>query len=174
MAEVPKFSDLVVEAVSDHGKATADLFKRLGRGEDVDFFEEVSQRLSHLTQTAARFLMFWDNIATLLAEDPGGPLTFPPPEPCADGEIQTFELPLQSDGVPALQSGLRRRGSDSDDADQKALTLSSDSRGGMKVVVDCSGLMRGVYEGSVQVVDADGKPAVRTYNVYISPGAQSS
>ncbi|HEY6634119.1 MAG TPA: hypothetical protein VI141_00740 [Acidimicrobiia bacterium] len=174
MGEVPKFSDLVVEAVSDHGKATADLFKRIGRGEDVDILDEVCQRVSHLTQTAARFLMFWDNIATLLAEDPAGPLTFPPPEPCADGEMQTFELPLQSVGVAALQSGLRRRGDDGRALDDKALTLSSDTTGVLKLVVDCSGLMRGLYEGSVQVVEADGKQSVKPYNVYISPGAQSS
>ncbi len=174
MGEVPKFSDLVAEAVSDHGKATADLFKRIGRGEDVDILDEVSQRVSHLTQTAARFLMFWDNIATLLAEDPDGPLTFPPPEPCAEGEMQTFDLPLQSVGAPALQGGLRRRGDDGNAVETKGLTLSSDTRGGMKVVVDCSGLMRGVYEGSVQVVDAGGKQAVKPFNVYISPGAQSS
>ncbi len=82
----------------------------IGRGEDVDFCEEASQRVSHLTQTAARFLLFWDNIATLLAEDPDGPLTFPPPEPCADGEMQTFELPLQSVGAPALQSRVETKG----------------------------------------------------------------
>jgi hypothetical protein len=174
MGEIPKFSDLVVEAVSDHGKATADLFRRLGRGEDIDFVEEVSQRFAHLTKTAARFLLFWDNIATLLAEDPDGPITFPPPAPCADGEMQTFELPLQSVGEPIIQSGLRRRGGDEEDANPKMLSLKDDTKGGLAVVVDCSGLMRGLYEGSVEVEDPDGKRVVRTYNVYISPGAQSS
>jgi len=37
MAELPnKLTDLVAEAVSEHGKATADVFRRLGRGERVD------------------------------------------------------------------------------------------------------------------------------------------
>lgn len=175
MDDLPKFSDLVVQEVSDHGKATAELFKRLGSGEDVDLVAEASQRFTHLTRTAARFLLFWDNIATLMAEVPGGPLTFSEPEPCPDGEMQTFDLPFESAGAaPSFQSGLRRRGGEERDAGEERLTLTPGISGGLVVVVDCSGLKRGLYEGSVQVVGADGKETVQRYNVYIDPGAQAS
>lgn len=172
MRDLPKFSDLVVQEVSDHGKATADLLKRLGRGEDVDLVEEASQRLTHLTRTAARFLLFWDNIATLMAEVPGGPLTFPEPPRCAEGEIQTFELPFESVGPQAVQSGLRRRGGDDRSVGEERLTLTPGS-GGATIVVDCSRLLRGMYEGMLQVVDASGKETIQRYNVYIDPGAQA-
>ena len=175
MQELPnKLTDLVAEAVSEHGKATADLFRRLGRGERVDLVAETSDRLAHLTRTASRFVLFWDNIATLLAEDPGGPLTFPASEPCADGETQTFHLALQSARPPRLTSGLRRRGRGEDTIGIDKITLQVGDKGEISIVVDCSGQTRGLYEGSIGVVGADGHRAVRTYNVYIDPGAQSS
>ena len=174
MQDLPKFSDLVVGEISDHGKATADLFRRLGRGEDVDLVEETSQRLTHLTRTAARFLMFWDNIATLMAEVPGGPLTFPEPAICADGEMQTFDLPFEGMSERSLQSGLRRRGGDERAVGEDRLTLTPGGASGAKIVVDCSGVGRGLYEGTLQVVDASGKETIQRYNVYIDPGAQRS
>jgi hypothetical protein len=175
MAELPnKLTDLVAEAVSEHGKATADVFRRLGRGERVDLVAETADRLAHLTRTAARFVLFWDNIATLLAEDPGGPITFTEPEPCAPGETQTFHLTLQSAGPPRLTSGLRRRGRGEDTIGIDKITVQAGDKGEISIVVDCSGQGRGLYEGSMEVVGAIGERAVRTYNVYIDPGAKSS
>lgn len=174
MRDLPKFSDLVVQEISDHGKATADIFRRLVRGEDVDLVEETSQRFTHLTRTAARFLLFWDNIATLVAAAPGGPLTFPEPERCADGEMQTFELPFDSIGPEPVQSGLRRRGGDDRAVGEERLTLTPGIAGGATILVDCSGLKRGLYEGMLQVVDSSGKETVQRYNIYIDPGAQRS
>lgn len=175
MPELPnKLTDLVAEAVAEHGKATADLFRRLGRGERVDLIAEASNGLAQLTRTASRFVLFWDNIATLLAEDPGGALTFLPPEPCADGETQTFHLNLQSARPPRLTSGLRRRGEGEDAIGVDKITLQVGEKGEISIVVDCSGQMRGLYEGSIGVVDADGNRAVRTYNVYVDPAARSS
>lgn len=175
MAELPdKLTDLIAEAVSEHGKASADVFRRLGRGERVDLFAETADRLAHLTRTGARFALFWDNIATLLAEDPGGPLTFPAPEPCAPGETQTFQLTLQSARPPRLTSGLRRRGRGEDTIGIDKITVEAGDKGQVSIVVDCSGQIRGLYEGSMEVVGADGALAVRTYNVYIDPGAKSS
>jgi len=175
MAELPnKLTDLVAEAVSEHGKATADVLRRLGRGERVDLVAETADRLAHLTRTAARFVLFWDNIATLLAEDPGGPLKLPAPEPCKDGETQTFHLTLQSAGPARLTSGLRRRGTGEDTIGVDKITVRTGDKGQISIVVDCSGQMRGLYEGSIEVVDAKGSSAVRTYNVYIDPGAPSS
>lgn len=172
MAEVPnKLTDLVSEAVSEHGKATADVFRRLGRGERVDLVAETTDRLAHLTRTAARFFLFWDNIATLLAEDPGGPLTFPKPEPCGPGHTQKFDLSLQTAGRPRLTSGLRRRGEEVESIGVDKITLHVDEKGEISIVVDCSGQMRGLYEGSIAVVDSSGASAVRTYNVYIDPRA---
>jgi hypothetical protein len=175
MAELPnKLTYLVAEAFSEHGKATADVFRRLGRGERVDLVAETADRLAHLTRTAARFVLFWDNIATLLAEDPGGPLTFPAPEPCGEGQTQKFDLSLQSAGPPRLTSGLRRRGSAEEAIAVDKITLTTGEKGEVSIVVDCSGQMRGLYEGSIALVDVSGSGAVRTYNVYIDPGAQSS
>ncbi len=175
MAEVPNnLTDLIAETVSEHGKATADVFRRLGRGERVDVVAETTDRLAHLTRTAARFILFWDNIATLLAEDPGGPLTFPAPEPCGPGHTQTFDLSLQTAGRPHLTSGLRRRGEEVEGIAVDKITLHVGVKGEISIVVDCSGQMRGLYEGSIALVDAKGSHIVRTYNVYIDPGAQSS
>jgi hypothetical protein len=174
MQELPnKLTDLVAEAVAEHGKATADLFRRLGRGERVDLVAEASDRLAHLTRTASRFILFWDNIATLMAEDPGGPLDFPAPEPCADGETQTFHLTLQSARPPRLASGLRPRGRSEEAIGIDKITLQVGEKGEISIVVDCSGQRRGLYEGSIGLVDANGSRAVRTYNVYIDPGART-
>jgi hypothetical protein len=54
------------------------------------------------------------------------------------------------------------------------ITLTTGEKGEVSIVVDCSGQMRGLYEGSIALVDVSGSGAVRTYNVYIDPGAQSS
>ncbi|MFZ0015181.1 MAG: hypothetical protein WAL25_13830 [Acidimicrobiia bacterium] len=173
MTGTPKFTDLVAEAVSGHGKATADLLRRIGRGEDVDYIAEASNCLADVTRTASRFLLFWDNIATLLAEDPGGPLTFPAASTCAEGEKQEFDLHLQSAGPPILQSGLRRRGDQKQSIEAGLIAASTGPKGQVVVVVDCSGQPRGVYEGSMLVVDVNGNQTTHPYNVYINPGAQA-
>lgn len=172
MVEQKSVSDLVVEAVSEHGKTTADLLRRVGRGEAVDYVAETLNCLANVTRTGSRFLIFWDNIATLMAADPGGPLTFPGPSLCEKGEIQTFALALESSGPPSPQSGLRRRGEVNESIPQKSIAASTKANGGVTVDVDCSGQPRGVYEGSIQIADASGNQVVQPYNVYIDPGAQ--
>lgn len=172
MTEQKMFSDLVAEAMTNHGRATADLLRRVGKGEDVDYLSEASSCLADVTKTASRFLMFWDNIATLIAAEPGGPLEFPAPATCENGETQTFELDLQSAGPPVPQSGLRRRGEDQESIPPKSVTAATNANGQVVVKVDCSGQPRGVYQGSLQVPDATGNQSVHLYNVYINPGAQ--
>lgn len=172
MTQPKTFSDLVVEAITNHGKASADLLRRVGHGEDIDYLTEAADCLADFTKTAARFLWFWDNIATLMAMDNGVPGTFSGPANCENGEIQTFELGLQSVGPPVLQSGLRRRGEDQDSILQKSVVATTDAKGQVVVKVDCSGQPRGVYEGSIQVTDGNGNPSVHPYNIYINPGAQ--
>lgn len=171
MADQKKFSDLLVEAVSNHGKASADLLRRVGRGEKVDYVAEALNCTADLTRTMSRFIIFWDNIATLVAADPGEALTFPAPAVCGAGETQTFHLGLQSSGPAVSQSGLRRRGEVAESIPQGSIAVSRGPNGEVVVTVDCSGRPRGVYEGSMQVLDPAGNQAVRPYNVYINPGA---
>ena len=114
MSDRETFSDLLVEAVSDHGKATADLLRRVGSGEKIDYLAETADCLANVVRTTSRFLLFWDNIATLLAQDPGAPLTFTGPMVCEEGETHTFELFLQSSQTPVITVGLRRRGEPGD------------------------------------------------------------
>ena len=173
MSEGSSFSDLVVQAVTDHGQATADIFHRLGAGEDVDLVEETMECLSNLTRTAAQFLLFWDNIATLVAADPRRPATFPAPQPCAQGEIQTFELDLIAAGNVAVGSGLRRRGETAISVPVSGIVVSTTPQGRIQVQVDCSGLIRGLYEGSLKVLSAAGNQQTQVYNVYVDPGSQS-
>lgn len=171
MSESPKFRDLVAGAISSHGRASSDLLRRIGSGEPVDLAEEALDCVGQLTQTAARFVMFWDNIATLVAADPGGPLTFPAPQPCPPGTPAT--LTLTTPGVAAVpnQSGLRRRGEGKESILSQAVTckVGVDE---IKIEVDCGGAQRGVYEGTLDVVDANGAQSQLTYNIYIDPAAQ--
>jgi hypothetical protein len=172
MAEQQKLSDLFIEAVSDHGKASADLLRRVGRGDEVDYLAEALNCTADLTRTVSRFILFWDNIATLLAADPREPVTSAGPAVCDVGEIQTFQLRLQSAGPAAPQSGLRRRGEVNESIPQTSIAVSRGPKGEVVVKVDCGGQPRGVYEGSMQVVDAAANQTVHPYNVYINPGAQ--
>jgi hypothetical protein len=173
MAETSKFSDLVAGAFVERGEATADLVRRVGRGERIDLIEEAASCLSGLTRTAARFVLFWDNIATLLAEDPGAPLTFPEPQRCPEGERQTFKLEMPGTRSARAESGLRRRGEETDNIGPNGITLTAE-RGEIALEVDCSNQLRGLYEGTLVVVGEDGHQVTRSYNVYIDPGAQSS
>lgn len=168
MPELPKLSDLVVGAITDHGKATADLLRRLDQDEQVDLAAETVECLGNLTQTGARFLLFWDNIATLLAADDDGPLTFPPPKKCAQGEVQSLRLRVSGVTSARVESGLRRRGDDVFAIQANALTLNVDNSE-LVLEVDCSGVARGLYEGRVSLVGAGGVRTMRTYNFYIDP-----
>ncbi|HEX6221507.1 MAG TPA: hypothetical protein VF115_10465 [Acidimicrobiia bacterium] len=170
MPELPRFRDLVAEALTDHGRATADVLRKAGRGETIDVAAETAQCLGDLAQTGARFFLFWDNIATLLAAEGGEPLTFPKPRPCPPGEKRKFALRIRNVGTPTVQSGLRRRGEQADTIEAKAITAQV-VNGEVTVEVDCGGATRGLYEGKLAVVDADGNQVTRTYNVYIDPGA---
>jgi hypothetical protein len=168
MSELPKLSDLVADAITDHGKATADILKRLDQGENVDLAAETIQCLGQLTQTGARFFLFWDNIATLLAAEGAGPLTFPETAVCAQGEKKDFELNIEGVTSATVQSGLRRRGDDTVTIGANAIsvTVATDQ---LVITVDCSGAPRGVYEGTLTVVGAAGTTTTRAYNVYIDP-----
>lgn len=168
MSELPRLSDLVVEAVTGHGKATADLLRRLDGGKKVDLGAELVECLGDLTRTGARFALFWDNIATLLAADGDGPLTFPPPKSCAEGEIQSLRLSLEGVTSASVESGLRRRGAEDISIQPNAIALKMD--GSVLVLdIDCSGVPRGLYEGTVSLVRGDGTSTMRAYNVYIDP-----
>jgi len=168
MSELPKLSDLVAAAITDHGKATADILKRLDQGENVDLAAETIQCLGQLTQTGARFFLFWDNIATLLAAEGGGPLTFPQTAVCAAGEKKVFELEIEGVAAATANAGLRRRGDDTVTIGANAITVTVASDH-LVITVDCSGAPRGVYEGTLSVVGADGTQTTRAYNVYIDP-----
>jgi hypothetical protein len=177
MSEGNSFSDLVVQAVTDHGRATADIFHRLGAGEDVDLVKETTECLLNLTRTGAQFLYFWDNIADLAAApDAGVPLNLPASQPCAQGEIQKFELDMIGAGNVTVSSGLRRRGETAISVPVGGIVVSTTPQGRIEVQVDCSGLMRGLYEGSLTVISAASaaaNPVTHLYNVYVDPGAQS-
>jgi hypothetical protein len=166
--EVPKFSELVAGAITDHGKATADILRRLDQDEEVDLTAETIQCLGQLAQTGARFFLFWDNIATLLAQDGNGPIPFGQPKVCAPGEKQDFELTIPGIRSAEVQSGLRRRGDDAVTIPIGAITLSI-ANDQLAIKVDCSGARRGLYEGMLAVVGADGAGTIRAYNVYIDP-----
>jgi len=168
MNELPRLGDLVAGAITDHGKAMADLLRRLDQGEEVDLVGETVECLGNLTGTGARFLMFWDNIATLLAADGEGPLTFPAPKLCADGEIQSLRLRVEGITSARVESGLRRRGDGGTSIGAQSIALKVDN-GVLVLEVDCSGVPRGLYEGSVSVVGAGGTRTMRTYNLYIDP-----
>lgn len=168
MNELPRLGDLVAGAITDHGKAAADLLRRLDQGEKVDLVGETVECLGNLTGTGARFVMFWDNIATLLAADGAGPITFPAPKVCADGEIQSLRLRVEGITSAQVESGLRRRGDGGTSIEAQAITLRVDN-GVLVLEVDCSGVPRGLYEGTVSVVGAGGTSTMRTYNLYIDP-----
>jgi hypothetical protein len=168
MKELSEFGDLVAGAITDHGKATADLFRRLDQGEKVDLLAETVAWLGNLTVTGAKFLVFWDNIATLLAADGNAPITFLPPKPCAEGEIQSLRLRVDGVRSAVVESGLRRRGEEGTSIDAKAISVKVD-RGVLVLEVDCSGKPRGLYEGTVSLTGADGTSSMRTYNLYIDP-----
>lgn len=173
MADRETFSDLLAEAVSDHGKAGADLLRRVGRGEKVDYLAETANCVVNLTRTASRFLLFWDNIATLIATDPGGPLTFPAPLVCDEGETHIFQLSMQSTETPRITEGLRRRGEPEKTIGVDRIAASTRTNGEVELKVDCSGQPRGVYEGSIEITDSNGQGAIRSFNVYIDPGSQA-
>ncbi|HET9260382.1 MAG TPA: hypothetical protein VFP42_09685 [Acidimicrobiia bacterium] len=174
MSDRETFSDLLVEAVSDHGKATADLLRRVGSGEKIDYLAETADCLANVVRTTSRFLLFWDNIATLLAQDPGAPLTFTGPMVCEEGETHTFELFLQSSQTPVITVGLRRRGEPQQTIGVERITASTSANGEVVLEVDCGGQARGVYEGSIQITDANGQQVTRPFNIYIDPGSQST
>ena len=168
MKELSELGDLVAGAITDHGKATANLLRRLDQGEKVDLVGETVERLGNLIATGARFVLFWDNIATLLAADGDGPLTFPPPKHCAEGEIQSLRLPVEGVKSAGVVSGLRRRGDEGTPVDAKAISLKMD-KGALVLEVDCSGVPRGLYEGTVSLEGTDGTRTMRTYNLYLDP-----
>lgn len=168
MNELSKLGDLVAGAITDHGQATADLLRRLDQGEKVDLVGETVECLGNLTGTGARFIMFWDNIATLLAADGDGSIIFPAPKLCAEGEIQSFRLRVEGITSARVESGLRRRGAGGTSIDAQAITVKVDN-GVLVLEVDCSGVPRGLYEGTVSVVAAGGTRTMRTYNLYIDP-----
>jgi hypothetical protein len=168
MAELPKLSDLVTEAIANHGKATADLIGALGQGQKVDWPAETIKCFGQLTQTGARFFLFWDNIATLLAADSKGPGTFSCPKVCAQGETLSFKLDITGYGAAVAQSGLRRRGESAVIIGAQAITTKVEADG-IALRVICSGAERGVYEGNLALTDANGTQTTRPYNVYIDP-----
>jgi hypothetical protein len=168
MSQLPKFSDLVSEAITNHGKATADIIGALGQGQTVDWPAETIKCFGQLTQTGARFFLFWDNIATLLAADDKGPITFGGPKTCAQGEKQSFKLAITGYGAATAQSGLRRRGENGFTIDPQAIAVKVEVDG-IALSVICSGAPRGVYEGTLALTDANGTRVARTYNVYIDP-----
>jgi hypothetical protein len=168
MSQPTKFSDLVTEAITNHGKATADIIGALGQGQPVDWPAETIKCFGQLTQTGARFLLFWDNIATLLAADSAGPMTFPGPKTCAQGEKQSFKLLLTGFNTATAQSGLRRRGENAFTIGAQAITTTVEVDG-IALSVICSGAPRGVYEGTLALTDANGTQVARPYNVYIDP-----
>jgi hypothetical protein len=168
MGDLPKLSDLVTEAISSHGKATADLANRLGQGDAIDWVAEAASCLGQVTQTGAKFLLFWDNIATLVAADPDGPLTFEGPKKCAEGEKKTFKVPITGMTSATVQSGLRRRGDDKFTIAAQAITAKVEPDG-IAIQVVCSGAPRGLYEGALALVGPTGAQTKRLYNVYIEP-----
>jgi hypothetical protein len=178
MSELPRLSDLVSGAITDHGKATADILRRLDQDEKVDLVAESVKCLGGLAQTGARFFLFWDNIATLLAADGGGPLTFPAPPNCAEGETRDFVLAMPGVTSARISTGLRRRGEPSAEISARSIAVRV-SQGNVEISVDCSGAPRGLYEGTLTVtgatttgIGATGAGAgetSRTFNVYIDP-----
>jgi hypothetical protein len=168
MPELPRLSDLVSGAITDHGKATADLLRRLDQDEKVDLVAEGVQCLGDLAQTGARFFLYWDNIATLLAVDGEGPLTFPAPPKCARGEIHDFALAIPGVRSAELSTGLRRRGESQDEIRAGAITvtLGEDT---VELRVDCSGAPRGLYEGTLSLTGGKKTQSSQKFNVYIDP-----
>lgn len=169
MSDQPKLRDLVADAITDHGKATADLLRRVGQEEKIDPLGETMQCLGDLVQTGARFFLFWDNIATLAAMDGAGQGTpYPHPLNCAPGEIQDFALDIPGVKTPKVPTGLRRRGETKTEIAAKAISATA-TNNTVDLRVDCSGAPRGLYEGTLTMIGADGQPASQVFNVYIDP-----
>jgi hypothetical protein len=163
-----KFQDLVANAITNHGKATADIFDRLGKGEKVDLVAETMECFGQLTKTGAQFLIFWDNIATLMAAGGGGPLNFPQPKPCGPGVTVDHKITVSDVALASALSGLRRRGEDKETILATAITVTQ-NQDTLTVVVDCSGAPPGLYEGNLELVDGVGTKQARPYNIYINP-----
>jgi hypothetical protein len=168
MPELPRLGDLVADAIDVHGKGTADLLRRLDQDEPVDLGAEAVACLGDLAQTGARFFRFWDNIATLLAADGDGPLKHPPPQQCARGEIHDFVLDIPDVRSVAMTTGLRRRGERGPVIAPAAIEVRTRNNK-IELKVDCSGVPRGLYEGTLSATAPSGNAVTRSFNVYIDP-----
>ena len=162
--------DLLVSALDDHGKATAAIFSNWGSGKKVDVVNETSECFDRAFSTAAKFVMFWDNIATLMAMGDLPPINHAPPPVGGPGLMAIF--PVDAPGVVSATpgKGLRRRGAPPSppSVDPSKITVST-SPNVVTVTVDCEGVPRGLYEGELDATDSAGAHSRVLYNVYVNP-----
>jgi hypothetical protein len=140
---------LVKEAIDGHATALGELFEAWADGDDVDLVKTAQQCVDRAVTTATRFVLFWDNIATV-----GGP-----------GCTTPLRLAGVALGDITVTQGLRRRGAPSTDIVVPANAIAASTDGADVVLtIDCNGVARGLYE---LVVNVAGAPA--THNVYVDP-----
>jgi hypothetical protein len=156
---------LVKEAIDGHATALGELFEAWADGDDVDLVKTAQQCVDRAVTTATRFVLFWDNIATMMAETGQAPLHFPPPPVGGPGCTTPLRLAGVALGDITVTQGLRRRGAPSTDIVVPANAIAASTDGADVVLtIDCNGVARGLYE---LVVNVAGAPA--THNVYVDP-----
>lgn len=164
------FKSILADAIDAHGKATAGIIEKWGKTGKVDVVKETAACFDRVLSTSAKFIVFWDNIATLMAMDDLPPINHPPPPVGGPGLKATTQVEAPGLSNATVGSGLRRRGDPpnppSVDPSKIALTKSPS---GFTVEVDCDGVPRGLYEGVISGVDAAGTPQNVRYNVYVNP-----
>lgn len=156
---------LVKEAIDGHATALGEVFEAWADGKDVDLVATTKACLDRAVTTASRFVLFWDNIATMMAETGQAPLHVPPPPVGGPNCVATLKIPGVAIADVAVTHGLRRRGAPSTDIVVAANDITAGADGGDVVLtIDCQGVARGLYELVVTVAGA----AV-THNVYVDP-----
>lgn len=163
---------LLAKAITDHGHATAGIFKKYGDGKEVSLLEETVQCTSRFLETASKFVLFWDNFATAVALNIDTPRYYgPPPVGTSKDPPATVEAPANGAMSGTVVQLIRRRG-DKNPAWQPPSPIQithSTADDSFVVTLACTGLDRGVYEGTINVVDNFGAPDTILYNIYINP-----
>lgn len=157
---------LVKEAIDGHAKALGGLFDALADGKQVDFAQEAQRCTDRMVTTASRFVLFWDNIATLMADTGKAPLLFGPPPVGGPNCTTSLRIPGVglNDAVPV--DGLRRRGAAAKDIAVPLGGIQPTADGNDVVItIQCAGIPRGLYE--LVVEDATGHRIA--HNVYVDP-----
>ena len=156
---------LVKEAIDGHATALGEVFEAWADGKDVDLVATTTACLDRAVTTASRFVLFWDNIATMMAGTGQAPLHFPPPPVGGPNCVATLRIPGVAIADVAVTTGLRRRGAPASDIVVPTSSITSTADGPDVVLhIGCAGVARGLYELVVSVAGV-----TTTHNVYVDP-----